>query len=306
MYRKKLLLLGVMGFLNCPAFAAPIPQPLTLSPAEIAKLSQYFPSAEDNTEHKVWDKKPIEIVLPVAKEKLVSFPETIELGINQSEIPADKLKIQNNNHTLYLTAKKPFQKQRVYARLVNSGKIILLDISAKTDASVTPITIETLDNAGANPLATKAAITHRSAQDKTDAEEIKPVNMLQLVRYAAQQLYAPKRLLQPDKAIFRVAMQAYPVEPLLLDGSVLAQPLASWRSAHYFVTAVLLRNQLPHAQTLDPRIFCGSWAGVSLFPRNRLTQKGNATDSTTAFLVSHQSFGQAMRVCRTQEVKSAQ
>lgn len=297
---KGLLLVSLLWFLGA---AQATPQPLTLSPTEMAKLSHFFPS--DESQPVIWDKKPIAIVLPIGKEKLVTFSETVEFGVNHTELPTATLKVQNNNHTLYFTAHIAFPSQRVYVKLVESGKIILLDIAAKPEASTTPITVETL-NPVPNATVTSAEKNTVTAHDKTIKSPSKTVSRVALVRYATQQLYAPQRLLRQDPRIFRVAMQAYPVEPLLLDGSALAQPLASWRTSHYFVTAVLVRNQLAHSQTLDPRNLCGSWVAASLFPRNRIAEKGNTRDSTTAFLISHEPFGEALRACRGKEVRRVQ
>lgn len=282
MRRILLLVLGLNITIGVLANSLPLTQ------AQIDRLSHYFPAGE----HRVWDKQPINIVLPVGKERLITFPASVDFGYDINELPAERLSVQNNNKTVYLTAKAEFASQRVQARLNPSNKIILLNLSAKNNASGAPVVIST------NEAVEPAEHSHQVNAETVNVDEsIKPVSMANLMRFAVQSLYAPKRLLSQSNAIFRTSMQAHQTEPLLLDSSVIAQPDASWRSSGLYVTAVLLRNQLPHTLTLDPRTLCGQWRAATFYPRNRLAARGSAQDSTHVFLVSDKPFGKAIRVC---------
>lgn len=286
-YYLRYFLLALSLLLSGQSFA----ETLALTQTEMERLNHLFPSTEGSGEHVSWDKKPIDIVLPVGKEKLVTFPGPVEFGYDVNKLPDDALTVQNNNSTLYLTAKNTFAPQRVQVRLSNTNKIVLLNLSAKNNASTTPIIISTTDN-------TRFVETSKvSSLAIENPEPSKPISMANLTRFAVQSLYAPKRLLPQSSAIFRTSMQAYKTEPLLLDGSVIAQPDASWRSSRLYVTAVLLRNQLSHSQLLDPRVLCGQWRAATFYPRNQLAAKGSTNDYTHVFLVSDKPFGKAVGVC---------
>lgn len=89
---------------------------LPLSQQEISKLQQLFPENNNPVskfqeivhEHVVWNQTPIDVILPVGKERMVSFPMSVEFGYDKSILSDDKLTVQNNNGTLYLFAKSSF------------------------------------------------------------------------------------------------------------------------------------------------------------------------------------------------------
>ena len=121
-----------------------------------------------------------------------------------------------------------------------------------------------------------------------------------LTRYAWQQLYAPTRLLNNPLGISRAPMQTDNFQSSLVYGDkVIAHPLASWSLNHWYITAVSLRNQYPHATNIRlPYDICGNWAAAVLYPRVKLSAAGNKTsDSTTLFILSRNPFNKAMEVC---------
>lgn len=307
--KRLLLILLLMNLINLSIAMGDTlpPQPLTLSPNAIAKLNHYFPTdnnnpteklnlsldtgfSEEPQQHIVWDgETPIKIILPVGKERIIRFPTVVELGYDRSVLSSSLLQAQNNNDTLYLTASQAFTTQRVKIKLIVSDKIIYLDLSAQNQgASSTPLDIvikDPVENFSENNL----------AELNSDAANI---NYLTLTRFAAQQLYAPQRLLTELPAnIYRTPMHTHRTIPLFLDGSVMAMPLASWRGGDLTVTAVLLRNLLKQQIDLDPRNLCGSWRAASFFPQNHLARAGDSRDSTTVFLVSNGAFADAISEC---------
>ena len=109
-----------------------------------------------------------------------------------------------------------------------------------------------------------------------------------LTRYAAQQLYAPMRLLSSVPGIVRVPVQRGSVA-LVPGDTVEAQPLVAWRAGHLYVTAVKLRNRSRKAQVLDPRTLRGVWLSAA-FQHARLLPAGDEADTTAVYLVSAQPF----------------
>lgn len=274
--------------------------PLTLTPKEINKLEHYFKGGqstfENDTlpEHVVWHQTPIEIILPIYKERQINFGTPIQFGYDKSILTDEMLKIQNNDGVLYLTAKKVFTTQRVEVKLVTSGKMVLLNLSAQKNASNTPLDI-VIQQKELNDIEKPMTENLNQPHDNdTDNLKLTPVT---LMRFAIQALYAPKRLLVQPSHIFRVPMRTHKTFNLFLDNSVLAMPLASWRGDNFFVTAVLLRNNLSQALALDPRTLCGKWQASSFFPHRQLMARGQQSDSTTVFLVSNQAFAESLKQC---------
>lgn len=289
-------LLALFIFIPGMASAEEIPshnnqQVLPLTPKEINKLQHLLkPSigrefnSEAVHEHVIWNQTPINVVLPVNTERMVTFPTSIQFGYDKTVLDDDALKVQNNNGVLYLLAKKPFQTQRVQVKLNDSGKIVLLNLSASKTASHTPLDVVI---AKSEPSLTESA--NKATHENNSNIPAQP-SYVALTRFAAQQLYAPKRLLTQPNNIFRTPMRTQKTVPLFLDGSVMAMPLASWRGGDLFVTAVLLRNLLKQPLTPDPRNLNGKWVTATFFPLNELAIRGNTNDSTTVFLVSHRPF----------------
>jgi integrating conjugative element protein (TIGR03749 family) len=239
----------------------------------------------------VWKRTPIAITLPVGKERFVTFPSEVQFGYNSELLPPSILRVENDNRTLYLLAKKPFATQRVEAKLAN-GDIILLDISAKKEASNNPIDIVLPKRSG--------SLNNESAGNNNVSSA--SVNYVTLTRYAVQQLYAPRRLLKVSMSITRFPMDTMHVVPLFYDDSAVAMPLASWRGGNLYVTALLIKNQLHQSLRLDSRLLCGNWKAASFYPQTTLLPKGTPInrDTSTLFVVSNRPFSQAIQSCLSQ------
>lgn len=239
-----------------------------------------------NTLHLVWDKTPIDITLPVDQERMISFPGVVKFGYDEDALPPSILNVVNNNGTVYLTAKKAFQSEPIQILLVKSGKIILMNIAAQPGVSDTPVDIILSGDS-----------TTESSKGSGDAPMVKSINYGALIQFAAQQLYAPERLLTDPNNIFRTPMETKNQVPLLLDGSVLANPLISWREGDAYITAVQVYNNENFAITLDPAVFCGQWQMAAFYPRKTIERQSVSNDNTTVFLISTQPFGQAISEC---------
>ena len=234
-------------------------------------------------QYMVWRKAPLNITLPVGHERMISFPGSVKFGYDQGVLPQSVLHVVNNNQTLYLTASKAFKAQPVRVLLVKSGKIILMNLTAKQGVSDTPVDVV-------------LPVPSTSVKAQNDMQS-GAVNYGGLIRFAANQLYAPARLLTQPGNIFRTPMETRQSVPLLLDGSVLANPLISWREHSAYITAVQVYNNEKFAVNLDPSAFCGQWKMAAFYPRKTIQKQSSDTDNTTVFLVSDQPFGQAISQC---------
>ena len=228
----------------------------------------------------VWQKTPIALELRVGTERLVHFPGAVQVGV-----PAplqDLMRIQNIAGTLYLLAHQPFAPTRVVVRSLDGGRIYLLDVSAQ------------VDSAGTGPI----EIFHPDAA-RGERETVPPENTralaygyVTLTRFAAQQLYAPARLLNALPGVVRVPVKREPVT--LVRGATLdAVPLIAWRAGDRFVTAVTLTNTTRHPQILDPRTLRGRWL-TATFQHNRVHAAGSEADRTVVYLISARPFAASL------------
>ena len=123
---------------------------------------------------------------------------------------------------------------------------------------------------------------------------------VRLSRYAAQQLYAPERLLKGDSAIERIPVASQAI-PLIRGGVIEATPIASWQGGGLTVTAVRLQNKQTHPLILQftpsgegnsvnlNKLLRGRWLTATL-QHKWLGALGQKDDTTTLYLVSAQSF----------------
>jgi integrating conjugative element protein (TIGR03749 family) len=263
----------------------------------VSKPNYQFSSAHAQMppEHVVWNQTPIAVKLPVGVERMVHFPGAVQVGYDKTVLTDEGIRLQNNGGTLYLLAKKSFSVERIQVKFEN-GRIILLDVSAEKGASATPLDIVVAEDKSI--LVPSEKITQEaqgSVDDSAKNFQSVAITPIALTRFVAQQLYAPQRLLTQSESIVRIPMHTKKTVALVLDGSVIAMPLASWRGGDQFVTAVLLRNNLPQSLMLHPGDLCGRWQTATFFPQHQLAPRGNVKDSTTVFLVSHRPFVESLR-----------
>jgi integrating conjugative element protein (TIGR03749 family) len=112
-----------------------------------------------------------------------------------------------------------------------------------------------------------------------------------LTRYAAQQLYAPTRLIPRQPGEVAIPVNPEPVD-LVLGGKIEAVPVAAWKAGLRYVTAVKLINRTQSPVVLDPRELRGSWLAAT-FQHNRLLPAGSEADTTAVYLVSDRRFDAA-------------
>lgn len=233
-------------------------------------------ASTEGAERIAWTKTPIAIELAVGTERLVHFPGSIKVGVPPQL--QGVVRVQSIAGTAYLLANQPFASTRVIVRAVGEGQVYLLDLSANaTSASNAPVEIFLPDEA-------------RSAGSDAESESqaFPQYGYVTLTRFAAQQLYAPARLLEELPGVVRVPVKREAVG-LVRGDRVEAVPLIAWRAGDLYVTAVKLTNKTARPQTLDPRTLRGSWLAAS-FQHNRLHAAGSEADLTVVYLISARPF----------------
>jgi len=228
-----------------------------------------------------WEKVPIGIELPVGRERLLHFPAPVKVGVPASLQPL--LRAQSLEGTLYLLAHQPFAPTRVLVREVESGRTYLLDLSA-TDADAPRHAVHIV--------AADAIVSDADGRGDAMAAEaaglVPDYGYVTLTRFAAQQLYAPSRLIPTLLGVVRVPVRRGAV-PLVRGGEVAAEPLVAWRAGELYVTAVKLKNKRAAPVTLDPRALRGEWLAAT-FQHHRLFPEGDEADTTVLYLISARPF----------------
>jgi integrating conjugative element protein (TIGR03749 family) len=242
-------------------------------------LVQSLVHAETDTLERIeWKKAPIRLELAVGQEQRIEFPNAVKVGVPGSLQPL--LRTQSVNGTVYLLAHASFGSSRLMMRELDSGQIYLFDVTAAGEGGANhPLQIYNTGDSGV-------------AKDQTTAGNDSGLGQpgyIQLTRFAAQQLYAPLRLVKDRPGIVRAPVTRDAVN-LLHGGMIEATPLVAWRANGLYVTAVKLTNRTKQPQTLDPRDLRGAWLSAT-FQHHRLLPMGNEADTTAVYLVSARPFG---------------
>ena len=264
-----------------PGHVAPGQLPSSRAAAKATRRQGRSPNVESTrptaatTERLVWDKAPLQIALGIGPdhERSLTFPAPMHVGIPQDI--AHLLRVQTVGPTSYFMALAPFPRTRVVAEDRATGAVILLDLTAAKDSGATrPVTI---------------VVPSAAVESTAETDASPPVDMVMLTRFAAQQLYAPRRLATPHPAIRRVLVDTRPIEDLYAGAGIRATPAAQWRSEDFHLTAVVLQNLRPEAIELDPQRVRGRWRAIT-FHHGRLHAHGSEADTTAVYLVCDRSF----------------
>lgn len=153
-----------------------------------------------------WERIPLQIPLQVGLERVVFVDKNVRVGFP----PAlnGKLRVQSTGGAVYLKADSAFPQTRVQLQDVESGEVILLDVTAGEKGPSEPVR---LVYSGEVNTVSSTVDTRRQAEnssgsvqpgsdDGTQAKRKKvqysaPIPVL-LTRYAAQSLYAPLRTVE--------------------------------------------------------------------------------------------------------------
>jgi len=241
-------------------------------------LLQSLVHAETDTLERIeWKKAPIRLELTVGQEQRIEFPAAVKVGVPASV--QGLLRTQSVNGMVYLLAHASFGSNRLMVRELDSGRIYLFDVTAAEEGGPShPLQIYVTDNQSPSKDTAAAGVAVGQAQP----------GYIQLTRFAAQQLYAPTRLIKERPGIVRVPVSRDPVK-LFHGGTIEANPLVAWRAGGLYLTAVKLTNRTEQARTLDPRDLRGAWL-TATFQHHRLLPKGDEADTTAVYLISARPF----------------
>lgn len=224
--------------------------------------------------------KPITIDMVINKEVELEFDQTVDIGI--PEVISAKLQVQIIDKRAYIKALEPLDTNKLIVKYAN-GKVGILLVQTVSDSQFYNFAIVSLKK-------------ETQQEPKLANKDIaKQYNYVDYMRFVAQKLYAPERLIK-DISMYRVPLRKHTDELGLFTCAisticvdVQTKVLASWSNGSYFVTAVELINKTSNIIDLDPIVIKGSWLAAAFYS-NQLY----ARDKTVLFLLSNSAFGQAL------------
>jgi len=240
-----------------------------------------------------WERIPLQVPLHIDQERIVFVDKNVRVGF-----PAElngKLRVQSSGGAVYLRASGAFPVTRLQLQNVENGELILLDVSAT--AGKDALESVRLVYSGEVTSATGSHATRVSGEAPApDAEAGTPKGdkkkkpavpyPVALTRYAAQNLYAPLRTVEPLPGVRSQALRLPKTLTSLLPGEpVSVSPLVSWAAGGYSVVALRVKNQRSGKVVLDPRSLQGNFYSV-VFQHRWIGPAGTPEDTTVLYLVT--------------------
>lgn len=235
-----------------------------------------------------WERLPLAVPLKVGQERIVFVDRNIRVGVPASV--GDRLRVQSAGGAIYLRASEPIEPTRLQLQDADSGTLILLDIAA-SPAKDGEQALEPVRIVEGNTTPPRYGQQRDSETDVPITEQDRPTRRetpvaVVLTRYAAQNLYAPLRTVEPVPGIVRVNLRRdLPLDTLLPTLPVQAAALASWRLEDQWVTAVRLTHMAGSWIELDPRTLQGDFL-TATFQHPALGPRGTPEDTTVLYLVT--------------------
>lgn len=232
-----------------------------------------------------WERLPLAVPLVVGQERVVFIDRNVRVGLPASL--GDRLRVQSAGGAIYLRASEPIAPTRLQLQDMESGAIMLLDIAAEDardgEPPLEPVRIVSVGAATGHGRAAGANDPTEATQPATRRQTPVPVI---LTRYAAQNLYAPLRTVEPVAGIGRVNLRRdLALDTLLPALPIRARAMAAWRLEDQWVTAVRLTNTSSRWLDLDPRALQGDFVAAT-FQHPNLGPAGDSTDTTVVYLVT--------------------
>lgn len=254
----------------------------SLIPVPVMADGAVLPSSREVVDHVIWRNIPIRVVLPVGRERRIDFPASVKIEWPRDvETRTERLQIRENG-SVYWTAAVPFGTHRVNV-ITLTGETYLLDVEARDGASARTLVV--LDERFPDREATEVT------SDPVQATAA-PLDAVDLVRYAAQQLYGPRRAVKMLPGVVQIPVSTDDV-PLYRGGDLRTSPIAQWKTpGSLYVTAIRVTSDSLEPVRLDPRQLRGEWLSATA-QHGRVSAAGEAGDTTAWYLVSDRPFEEA-------------
>ncbi|MDH0639277.1 MULTISPECIES: TIGR03749 family integrating conjugative element protein [Pseudomonas] len=228
-----------------------------------------------------WERLPLALPLVVDQERVVFVERNVRVGVPASL--GKRLRVQSAAGAIYLLASEPIEPTRLQLQDADSGTVMLLDIAAEPAQDGQP----PLEPVRIIEAASATADLAADADSATAAPSVRATPQpVILTRFAAQNLYAPLRTVEPVPGVTRATLRRdLPLDTLLPSLPLQAHALAAWRLDDLWVSAVRLRNSAAHWLDLDPRALQGHFLAAT-FQHSTLGPSGTPDDTTVVYLVT--------------------
>lgn len=239
-----------------------------------------------------WERMPLAVPLKVGQERIVFIDRNVRVGVPAGV--GERLRVQSAGGAVYLRASEPIEPTRLQLQDADTGALILLDIAAEPakdgEPALEPVRIVEGDATRARYGEQRAegdeAVTLTNSQANVRGSRRETPIPVVLTRFAAQNLYAPLRTVEPLPGVMRINLRRdMDLGMLMPTLPVRAVALASWRLEDQWVTAVRLTNTGSGWVTLDPRVLQGDFL-TATFQHEALGPRGVPEDTTVLYLVT--------------------
>jgi len=241
------------------------------------------------------DGSPILVRLQPGVERRLVFPAPVMVGLQNGV--ADRIQIQNVDRTVFMVASGDIEHTRVLVRHLDDSATYVLNVTTEGFSARHTALVINPDTISAPATAKVPKPTPRLRMKKRRDQTVYS-HYVRLTRFAAQQLYGPTRIINGDTDLKQVDdLDTVTPVAIVRGDRVTGTPIASWSDGEYRVTAIRLTNRTPDSVNLDPRDLRGRWLAAT-FHANSLGGQGQAGDTTAVYVVSHDSFDNALGVVR--------
>ncbi|PSV28063.1 TIGR03749 family integrating conjugative element protein [Photobacterium sp. GB-72] len=251
-----------------------------------------IPSMTMATEYIKTDGKPVAVDLQVGKERVIDFGNNIVF--KKEEVGPHLSNVFSHQGKLFLTAKEAFPIKRMKVRYVDSGETIILDVSAtqrkvqRGDAILV----------GSGKFSEKSESPRQQEQaTQSFVTQAKPLGPIDLLRFAAQDSYAPSRLKSTDHrfSITKVNTKLDLSELFIGQSYALydARMIKGWFVKGNYLTVIAVRNRSTIPRQLN--LFDLNVDAISASAQHiALSQRDVAGDSTRIYVITKQPFEKAL------------
>jgi integrating conjugative element protein (TIGR03749 family) len=255
----------------------------------------------------VWRKTPLNVDLVVGVEQMVVLPRDGAVGLPPELGNTNVFRTLVTGGTAYWTALEPFEAKRIKVRL-DSGEYVLFDVSARTQKSP-PAAMDVIQVVMSGESSSSALGGDGAGRDGVGRDRMSPATLFELIRYAAQELYSPARLVAPVPGVRPAPVGLKGNMTVLYDQGrhrgLVVQPYKAWAVDGLYVTAFIVTNEHSHRMILDNRKVRHAPSAhrngvaphfvASAFFETELAPRGNAGNRTTLFIVTDQPIRSVVR-----------
>ncbi|MFB2639921.1 TIGR03749 family integrating conjugative element protein [Shewanella bicestrii] len=239
-------------------------------------------------QHVKWEQgKEILINFTVNSERKIQFPEMVRFALDSKY--QMQFTFSNIDNVIFLKPIVNFNERLTFQGL-ESGRFYIVNAVAISDTpspmTSDPFVIHLNDVVGEGE--EPVGLPDEIVQTQQSISEI------QLVQYAAQNLYSPSlSLVEPLTGIKRAPVKQRLLPHFYRGGGLSALPIVSWQGGGMFVTAIKLENKTTQYVSFDACRIRGDFVSATA-QFKKMTPLGTSKDFTVVYVISDVPFDVAV------------